>query len=160
MHDVRPTQCTLVPVKPGEVTSEAGWSTHTPRDFMRKTVTALQKHGVRVSLFVDANDAAVRWAAGMGAERVELYTEPFARAFELGDVAARASFAGYAAAAETAHTLGLAVNAGHDLDLDNLVMFRELPHLAEVSIGHALISHALFVGLSQSVREYLDVLAV
>ncbi len=95
----------------------------------------------------------------MGAERVELYTEPFARAFELGDVAARSSFAGYAAAAETAHTLGLAVNAGHDLDLDNLVMFRELPHLAEVSIGHALISHALFVGLSQSVREYLDVLS-
>jgi pyridoxine 5-phosphate synthase len=158
VHDVRPAQCTLVPVKPGELTSEAGWSTHTPRDFMRKIVVALQKHGVRVSLFVDANDDAVRWAADMGADRVELYTEPFARAFELGDVAARASFAGYAAAAETAHSLGLEVNAGHDLDLDNLVMFRELPHLAEVSIGHALISHALFVGLSRSVREYLDVL--
>jgi pyridoxine 5-phosphate synthase len=160
VHDVRPSQCTLVPVKPGEVTSEAGWSTHTPREFMRKTVAALQKHGVRVSLFIDANDDAVRWAAEMGADRVELYTEPFARAFERGDVAARASFAEYAAAAETAHGRGLGINAGHDLDLDNLVMFRTLPHLTEVSIGHALISRALFVGLSQSVRDYLDVLTV
>jgi len=158
VDEVKPTQCTLVPVKPGEITSEAGWSTHTPRDFMRKIVGALQTHGVRVSLFVDANEDAVRWAADMGAARVELYTEPYARAFELGDVAAHASFAGFARAAETAHSLGLAVNAGHDLDLQNLVMFRRLPHLAEVSIGHALISHALFVGLSQSVREYLDVL--
>jgi len=159
VHDVKPAQCTLVPVKPGEITSEAGWSTHTPRDFMRKIVSAMQKHGVRVSLFVDADENAVRWAADMGADRVELYTEPFARAFEAGDTAARASFARFAAAANTAHSLGLAVNAGHDLDLDNLVMFRDLPHLAEVSIGHALVSHALFVGLSQSVREYLDVLA-
>ena len=158
VHDVTPTQCTLVPVKPGEITSEAGWSTHTPRDFMRKIVSGLRAHGVRVSLFVDANEDAVRWAADMGADRVELYTEPFARAFELGDVAAHASFAAFARAAETADALGLAINAGHDLDLENLVMFRRLPHLAEVSIGHALISHALFVGLSRSVREYLDVL--
>ena len=159
VHDVKPTQCTLVPVKPGEITSEAGWSTHTPGDFMRKTVTAMQAHGVRVSLFVDANTDAVRWAADMGADRVELYTEPYARAFAMGDVAAHASFAACADAAETAHALGLGVNAGHDLDLENLVMFRRLPHLDEVSIGHALVSHALFVGLSRSVREYLDVLA-
>jgi pyridoxine 5-phosphate synthase len=159
VHAVRPTQCTLVPVKPGEITSEAGWSHDTPRDFMTHVVSELQKHGVRVSLFVDPNEDAVRWAARMGADRVELYTEPFARAFEIGDVAAHASFAKYARAAGTAHALGLAVNAGHDLDPHNLVMFRRLPHLAEVSIGHALISHALFVGLAQSVREYLDVLA-
>ena len=159
VHAVKPTQCTLVPVKPGEITSEAGWSTHTPGDFMRKTVTAMQAHGVRVSLFVDANTDAVRWAADMGADRVELYTEPYARAFAMGDVAAHASFAACADAAETAHALGLGVNAGHDLDLENLVMFRRLPHLDEVSIGHALVSHALFVGLSRSVREYLDVLA-
>jgi len=159
VHDVRPTQCTLVPVKPGEITSEAGWSTHTPRDFMRKIVSALHQHHVRVSLFVDPKEDAVRWAADMGADRVELYTEPFARAFELGDVAAHASFAEYAGAAEAAHSLRLGINAGHDLDLENLVMFRRLPHLAEVSIGHALISHALFVGLSRSVREYLGVLA-
>jgi pyridoxine 5-phosphate synthase len=91
---------------------------------------------------------------------VELYTEPFARAFERGDEEAGRSFARYTRMAELAHSLGLGVNAGHDLDLDNLVMFRGLPHLAEVSIGHALISHAVFVGLAQSVREYLDALAV
>jgi pyridoxine 5-phosphate synthase len=159
VHDVRPTQCTLVPVKPGEITSEAGWSPETPRDSMIEVVSALRQRGVRVSLFVDARVPAVRWAADMGADRVELYTEPFARAFEMGDVAAHASFAEFAEAADAAHALGLAVNAGHDLDLDNLVMFRRLPHLAEVSIGHALVSHALFVGLAQSVREYLDVLA-
>ena len=159
VHDVKPTQCTLVPVKPGEITSEAGWSTHTPRDFMRKIVAAMQEHGVRVSLFVDADEEAVRWAADMGADRVELYTEPFARAFEQGAAAADVSFATFAAAAEQAHALGLAVNAGHDLDLENLMMFRRLPYLAEVSIGHALVSHALFVGLSRSVREYLNVLA-
>jgi pyridoxine 5-phosphate synthase len=159
VHEVKPSQCTLVPVKAGELTSEAGWSRDTPAGFMRNTVGDLQAHGVRVSLFVDAKADAVRWAADMGADRVELYTEPFARAFEAGDVAARASFAEYARAAETANALGLAVNAGHDLDLDNLVMFRRLPYLAEVSIGHALISYALFVGLGQSVREYLDVLA-
>ena len=159
VHDVKPTQCTLVPVKPGEITSEAGWSTHTPRDFMRKIVAAMQEHGVRVSLFVDADEEAVRWAADMGADRVELYTEPFARAFEQGAAAADVSFARFAAAAEQAHALGLAVNAGHDLDLENLMMFRRLPYLAEVSIGHALVSHALFVGLSRSVGEYLNALA-
>ena len=159
VHAVRPAQCTLVPVKPGEITSEAGWSRDTPADVMTRIVADLQNVGVRVSLFVDANEDAVRWAADMGAARVELYTEPFARAFEQGEAAARASFADYVAAAEAAHALGLAVNAGHDLDLENLVMFRQLPHLTEVSIGHALISHALFVGLSRSVREYLDVLA-
>jgi pyridoxine 5-phosphate synthase len=87
-----------------------------------------------------------------------LYTEPFARAFEHGHETARRSFAHYAEGAELAHALGLGVNAGHDLDLDNLVMFRELPFLAEVSIGHALMSRALFVGLPLVVREYLNVL--
>jgi len=159
VEEVRPTQCTLVPVKPGEITSEAGWPTDTPRDYMRQIVAALQKQGVRVSLFIDPKEDAVRWAADMGADRVELYTEPFARAFGMGESAARASFAAFTRAAEAAHSLGLAINAGHDLDLENLGMFRQLPYLAEVSIGHALISHALFVGLAQSVREYLDVLA-
>jgi pyridoxine 5-phosphate synthase len=95
----------------------------------------------------------------MGADRVELYTEPFARAYERGQSAAEASYAIYARAATLASSLGLGVNAGHDLDLDNLQLFRRLPHLAEVSIGHALVSHALFVGLDRSVREYLEVLA-
>jgi pyridoxine 5-phosphate synthase len=98
----------------------------------------------------------VRWAAAVGGDRVELYTEPFARAFESGR--GETIFRTYADAAELAHSLGLDVNAGHDLDLKNLMLFRRLPHLLEVSIGHALISHALFVGLERSVREYLDAL--
>lgn len=159
VHAVRPTQCTLVPVRPGERTSQAGWPTDTPRDVLGRVVADLRAAGIRVSLFVDPEEAPVRWAAAVGADRVELYTEPFARAFERGEVHGRESFQKYAAAAELAHALGLGVNAGHDLDLDNLIMFRGLPHLDEVSIGHALISHAMFVGLARSVREYLAVLA-
>ena len=94
----------------------------------------------------------------MGADRVELYTEPFARAFEQGPTAADASFAHYVAAAMLASELGVGVNAGHDLDLKNLTQFRTLPHLDEVSIGHALISRALFVGLGRVVKEYLAAL--
>jgi pyridoxine 5-phosphate synthase len=159
VHEVRPTQCTLVPVRPGEVTSQAGWSVDTPKDAMRSVVQGLRDDGMRVSLFVDPEEPAIRWAADMGADRVELYTEPFARAYERGQSAAEASYAIYARAATLASSLGLGVNAGHDLDLDNLQLFRRLPHLAEVSIGHALVSHALFVGLDRSVREYLEVLA-
>ena len=157
VHEIRPTQCTLVPVRPGEITSQAGWPADTPRAAISGIVGELRNDGIRVSLFVDPADAPVRWAADVGADRVELYTEPFARAFERGADVAR-EFATYAAAAELAHSLGLGVNAGHDLDLENLVLFRTLPHLDEVSIGHALISHALFVGLDRSVREYLSVL--
>jgi pyridoxine 5-phosphate synthase len=155
---VRPTQCTLVPVRPGEVTSEAGWPADTPRALLADAIARLHEAGVRVSLFVEPDPAPIEWAADLGADRVELYTEPYARAFARGGEAARQSFAHYAAAAERAHARGLGVNAGHDLDLDNLVLFRGLPYLDEVSIGHALVSHALFVGLRQSVREYLDVL--
>jgi pyridoxine 5-phosphate synthase len=158
VHEVRPTQCTLVPVRPGEVTSQAGWSVDTPKDAMRSIVRGLRDDGIRVSLFVDPEEAAISWAADIGADRVELYTEPFARAFERGQSAADASYAIYARAATLASSLGLGVNAGHDLDLDNLQLFRRLPHLAEVSIGHALVSHALFVGLDRSVREYLELL--
>jgi pyridoxine 5-phosphate synthase len=159
VHEVRPDQCTLVPVRPGEITSQAGWSPDTPRDAIARTVAELKSRGIRVSLFVDPLLAPVKWAAEVGADRIELYTEPYARAFDRGVEEAHASFGEYVAAAEYAHGLGLELNAGHDLDLDNLVIFRRLPHLAEVSIGHALISHALFVGLGQAVREYLDVLA-
>jgi pyridoxine 5-phosphate synthase len=159
VHTVRPAQCTLVPVRPGEVTSQAGWSSDTSPATLAATVRALREAGIRVSLFVDPDETAIRWAAAMGADRVELFTEPFARAFEAGEASGRASFAQYAAAASLAHSLGLGINAGHDLDLDNLVLFRGLPHLDEVSIGHALISHAIFVGLARSVREYLAVLA-
>ena len=154
VHDVRPTQATLVPVRPGEVTSEAGWLASTD---LRATVRAIQAAGVRVSLFIDAEPAAVDWAASQGAERIELYTEPFARAFAESEAAGRRVFEKHVACAERAHAAGLAINAGHDLDLANLVMYRALPQLAEVSIGHAIMSRALFVGLDRVVREYLDV---
>jgi pyridoxine 5-phosphate synthase len=154
--NVRPTQCTLVPVKPGEVTSQAGWSADTRVDELQSIVARIKKIGVRVSLFIDPVPEAVQWAAAVGGDRVELFTEPFARAFEAGR--GEASFETYADAAELAHSLGLGINAGHDLDLKNLPLFRRLPHLQEVSIGHALVSHALYVGLERSVRDYLHAL--
>jgi pyridoxine 5-phosphate synthase len=158
VRDVTPAQCTLVPVRPGEITSQAGWSPDTPGDEIASAIGTLRAAGIRVSVFVDPEEAPIRWAADVGADRIELYTEPFARAFERGDAPGRASFETYARAAELAASLGLGVNAGHDLDLQNLVLFRQLPHLDEVSIGHALVSHALFVGLDRSVRDYLEVL--
>jgi pyridoxine 5-phosphate synthase len=158
--ELRPDQCTLVPVVPGEVTSQAGWPPGAQAGLLRPVIARLQAAGVRVSVFVDPEPDAVRWAADLGGDRIELYTEPFARAFAAGEAEGRASFARYAAAAELAHAQGLGVNAGHDLDLENLRLFRELPHLDEVSIGHALISKALWVGLERSVRDYLAVLTV
>jgi len=168
--EIRPTQCTLVPVVPGEVTSQAGWQPASAKatagepDSMAAripdVVRTLHAHNTRVSLFVDAQPDAIRWAASTGADRIELYTEPFARAFERGAESGRQSFATFVAAAELAHSLGLGINAGHDLDLANLAMFRELPFLDEVSIGHAIISRAVFVGLATVVREYVAVLGV
>jgi pyridoxine 5-phosphate synthase len=155
VHEVAPDQCTLVPVRPGEVTSQAGWALDTPRQELAAVVREMQAAGIRVSLFVDPTPDAVALAADLGADRVELYTEPFARAHERGAAAGLASFRQYVVAAEAAHARGLGVNAGHDLDLKNLPLFGALPHLDEVSIGHALMSHALFVGLPAAVRDYL-----
>jgi pyridoxine 5-phosphate synthase len=155
VREVRPDQCTLVPVHPGEVTSQAGWAPGTSAAELGPVVRDLQERGIRVSLFVEPDAAAVRWAASLGAARIELYTEPFAHAFKAGQAAAERSFQRYVEAATLAHALGLGINAGHDLDLENLVLFRTLPHLDEVSIGHALISHALYVGLDRAVRDYL-----
>jgi pyridoxine 5-phosphate synthase len=153
---VKPAQCTLVPVSPGEITSHAGWPPDTPADVLGGVIARLQQAGTRVSLFVDPEEAPIRWARRLGADRIELYTEPFARAFAEDPAAGRRSFERYAAMARLAQSLGLGINAGHDLDLDNLRLFRTLPHLAEVSIGHALISHALWVGLDRAVRDYLE----
>jgi pyridoxine 5-phosphate synthase len=154
--EVRPDQCTLVPVVPGEVTSQSGWVPGAAGAGLGAVVATLRSRGIRVSLFVDALADSIRWAASAGADRVELYTEPYARAFEAGE--ARRSFEVYAEAAVLAKSLGLGVNAGHDLDLDNLVLFRSLPYLDEVSIGHAIVSRAIFAGLSTVVGEYLDLL--
>jgi pyridoxine 5-phosphate synthase len=159
VEEVRPDQCTLVPVVPGEVTSQAGWQPGPATESLPDVIRRFHQLQIRVSLFVDSVADPIRWAASVGADRVELYTEPFARAFERGPDLGRRAFAQYAEAARLAHSLGLGVNAGHDLELGNLTIFRELPHLAEVSIGHAIMSRALFVGLSTVVREYLQVLA-
>jgi len=159
VHEVRPTQCTLVPVLPGEITSQAGWRPGPDADRLPDVVAALRSAGIRVSLFVDPLAEPIRWAASVGADRVELYTEPYARAFEEGGAQLERSIGRYGSAAEVAHQAGLGVNAGHDLDLENLVLFRTLPHLDEVSIGHALVSRAVFVGLSTVVREYLECLS-
>lgn len=159
VEEVRPDQCTLVPVVPGEVTSQAGWMPGPETGRLADTIRRLHAAGVRVSLFVDASPDPIRWAASVGADRVELYTEPFARAFEQDPDLGGQSFGVYAEAAQLAHALGLGVNAGHDLDLANLTIFRDLPFLDEVSIGHAIMSRALFVGLSTVVREYLQLLA-
>lgn len=159
VEEVMPDQCTLVPVVPGEITSQAGWRPGPQSETLPAVVERLRRLGIRVSLFVDATADPVRWAATTRANRVELYTEPFARAFERGAADAQRSFATFREAAAVAHSLGLGVNAGHDLDLENLVLFRTLPYLDEVSIGHAIISRALFVGLSTVVGEYLQVLA-
>jgi pyridoxine 5-phosphate synthase len=159
VDDVRPDQCTLVPVQPGEITSQAGWRPGANTDRLAHVIERLHGRGVRVSLFVDPLPDPIRWAADVRADRVELYTEPFARAWEESREAGERSFAGYADAARLAHSLGLGVNAGHDLDLVNLELFRRLPFLDEVSIGHAIISRALFTGLSIVVRDYLRVLA-
>jgi len=159
VNGVRPDQCTLVPVAAGEITSQAGWQPGRQTEALKDVIAGFKSRGVRVSVFVDPVQKPIEWAAQAGADRVELYTEPFARAFEAGAAAGRASFESFSAAARLASSLGLGVNAGHDLDLANLTLFRRLPFLDEVSIGHAIISRALFVGLDTVVREYLDVLS-
>jgi pyridoxine 5-phosphate synthase len=158
VQEVEPDQCTLVPVVPGEVTSQAGWRKGPDLDRLPDVIDDFKRRGIRVSLFIDAEPSAVQLAHDLGADRIELYTEPFARAFEIGVPAALQSFDRFAEVALLAHSLGLGVNAGHDLDLENLFIFRDLPHLDEVSIGHAIISRALFVGLDTVLREYLAVL--
>ncbi len=158
VHEVRPAQCTLVPVTPGEITSQAGWRSGPELDRLPAVIRDLKAAGIRVSVFVDPMVEAAQLAARCGADRIEIYTEPFARAFEESPGEGRRAFAACAETARTAHGLGMGVNAGHDLDLDNLVLFRELPYLDEVSIGHAIVSRALFVGLDTVLREYLAVL--
>src|SRR5262245_45504461 len=155
---VRPAQCTLVPDAPDVLTSNAGWRLGSDADWLAGVIARLHDAGARVSLFMDPEPAAMARARALGADRVELYTEPYARAFHT--PRRDEVFARYRVAAEAAVAAGLGVNAGHDLDLANLpLMARELPGLLEVSIGHALISDALFMGLAASVRAYLGALA-
>ncbi len=153
---VRPEQVTLVPDAPSALTSSAGWDVVKNLDFLAAVCDRLKESGIRASIFVDPDEAQIRAAAKAGADRVELYTKPYA---DLYPTAPDAAVAPYVAASDVAHRQGLGVNAGHDLNLDNLAFFhRALPYLNEVSIGHALISDALYLGLSQTIKKYKEAL--
>lgn len=149
---VRPTQVTLVPDAADALTSSAGWDVKNNSEFLSALVDRFKEAGVRTSIFVDADVESVKAAAGTGADRVELYTKPYADMFRKNPEAAVAPFVEAAAAARK---LGLGVNAGHDLNLDNLAFFAgSIPYLNEVSIGHALICDALYLGLRETVARY------
>ena len=153
---VKPTQATLVPDAPNVLTSSAGWDVIPNMAFLTGIVDRLKEAGVRTSIFVGTDLDNIRAAAKTGADRVELYTGPFAEEFAADSERAVAPFA---AAAVTAHSVGLGLNAGHDLSLKNLKFFQQhVPHLCEVSIGHALISDALYLGLEATIKAYKDCL--
>lgn len=152
----KPTQVTLVPDAPDAITSSAGWDTIANEDFLKEVIEELQAEGIRVSIFIDTNLDNIRNAAKTGADRVELYTEPFASEYAADREAAIKPFV---EAAKVAKEAGLGVNAGHDLSLENLqYMHENIPWLKEVSIGHALISDALYFGLEQTIKMYKDCL--
>lgn len=156
--ETRPDQVTLVPDELGQITSDHGWDTVKHRDYLRNIIPVFQKAGIRVSLFVDPVPEMVEGAAKVGADRVELYTEAYARQSAAGN--RQQAITPYVAAAKRARELALGLNAGHDLDLHNLKFFRQnIPWLDEVSIGHALISDALYLGLENVVQLYKRQLA-
>ena len=149
---VRPTQVTLVPDAPDALTSNAGWDVQSNFNFLSELVERFTAHGIRTSLFVGTDLENIQWAAKTGTDRVELYTEPYASAYGKDREAAVAPFV---AAAQYAKSQGLGVNAGHDLNLDNLAYFSQsIPWLEEVSIGHALICDALYLGLRETIAQY------
>lgn len=153
---VKPHQATLVPDAPGVLTSSQGWPIDENRDFLCDIVERLKDAGIRVSIFVDAVEERVRQAASVGADRVELYTGPYAEQFTINPEQAVEP---YRKAALVAHSEGLGLNAGHDLNLHNLKYFRDnVPYLNEVSIGHALISDALYLGLEKTIAAYKNCL--
>lgn len=149
---VKPHQVTLVPDVQGQLTSDHGWDTVAHKVYLQETISMFKQAGIRTSIFVDANVAMVEGAKASGTDRIELYTESYARNYEKDKAAAVKDFV---IAAEKAHALGLGVNAGHDLSLQNLHYFaQQVKHLDEVSIGHALISDALYLGLENTVQLY------
>lgn len=157
-----PTQATLVPDDPGQSTSDHGWDLSKADTIaaLKPVIARLRGRGIRVSLFMDPVVEQVQRASATGADRIELYTEPYAAACRNGLVAGQAALPPYVAAAERACELGLGLNAGHDLNMANLpALLEAIPDLAEVSIGHELTADALWMGLERAVRAYLDVLA-
>lgn len=153
---VKPEQVTLVPDAPGVLTSSAGWDVAANLEFLTGIVDSLRDAGIRSSIFVDTDPENIRLAAKAGADRVELYTKPYADMYPTDPEGAVAP---YAEASRAAHRAGLGVNAGHDLNLENLQFFKKnIPYLNEVSIGHALICDALYLGLEKTIREYKECL--
>jgi len=151
--ETRPAQVTLVPDEPGQITSNHGWDTIRHKDYLIEMCQLFREAGIRVSIFVDPDPRMVAGAALIGTDRVELYTEAYAHGYTTDPVAA---INPYIQAAKAAVAGGLGLNAGHDLDLYNLRYFQEnIPGLLEVSIGHALISDALYLGLEETVKQYL-----
>ena len=151
---VKPHQVTLVPDKPGQITSNAGWDTKANFDFLSELMETFGEAGVRTSIFIGADVVMAEYAAKAGADRVELYTEPYASMYPKDREAAISPFV---ETAKAVHSLGLGLNAGHDLSLENLRYFHDcIPWTDEVSIGHALICDALYLGLKTTIEEYLN----
>ncbi len=153
IKEIRPDQVTLVPDAPDALTSNAGWDTKKHYEFLKELISEFQSWGVRTSIFVDTNPQNIEWAAKTGTNRIELYTEPYASMFPKNPEQAVKPFA---EATQIAISLGLDINAGHDLNLENLKYFvKNVPQVKEVSIGHALISDALYFGLENTIQLYL-----
>ena len=151
---VQPTQVTLVPDSVDQITSNAGWDTITHQAYLKEIIAEFKEAGIRTSIFIDTDLKLIEAAATTGTDRIELYTEQFATEYAAGN---KDAVKPYADAAVLAHELGLGINAGHDLSLDNIEFFKNnIPNLAEVSIGHALISESLYLGLQNVVNMYLD----
>lgn len=154
--EVKPSQVTLVPDAPDQLTSNHGWDTRKNEDFLHEVIKPFKESGIRVSVFVSPDNEMIDYAKRLGADRVELYTEPYARVYSTDREKAIAPFI---KAAVHCREIGLGLNAGHDLSLDNLAYFhRCIPWLDEVSIGHALISDALYLGLKDTIASYLECL--
>lgn len=151
--EVKPAQVTLVPDAEDAITSNAGWDTLKHKDFLTEIIQEFKHNHIRTSIFVDPDVAMVQGAAQTGTDRIELYTEGYAKAFEKGD---KSAINPYIEAAQMAEEIGLGLNAGHDLNLDNTAFFKQnIPNLLEVSIGHALIAESLYLGLENVIQMYL-----
>ena len=156
VSDIRPAQATLVPDGPDVLTSNAGWDTEKHQSFLSETLKEISSHGVRTSLFIEPNKHWIELAKKAGADRIELYTGPYAEAFGNDPVAAIKQ---YIEAIEFAVSIGLEINAGHDLSQENVRYFKQsVCQLDEVSIGHALISDALYLGIENTIQRYLHLL--
>lgn len=157
IREVRPHQCTLVPDNPTQNTSDHGWDVAQEGEKLKPIIAELNELGCRVSLFMDPDVEQIKQVPALKCERIELYTEPYATAYREGK--GEESFEIYRRAADCARSVGLGINGGHDLNLENLPKFKEIPNLLEVSIGHALVADALEMGFDHAVKAYLQALA-